>query len=173
MLTNRLTVVRVCLQRACPGVSVPKLPEFTRWADLAVAYATNTDKTDAATAHADITNTDKTREISIRIVDREESRTLNGQYRGKPTPTNILSFPADFPPGVDAPLLGDLAICAPVIEQEAEQQQKPPEAHWAHMVIHGTLHLLGYDHIEAGDAHKMEALEIALLDQLGYPNPYL
>lgn len=111
-------------------------------------------------------------EISLRIVAAAESRQLNKAYRGKAAPTNVLSFPYEAMPGVQTGLLGDLAICAEVVEREAAEQLKPVEAHWAHMVIHGTLHLLGYDHVEAQDAEVMEALEIRKLAALGIANPY-
>lgn len=113
-------------------------------------------------------------ELTIRIVDEAESAELNLTYRNKQGPTNVLSFPADIPEEVELEkqLLGDLIICAPIVEREAKQQEKTSEAHWAHMVIHGTLHLLGYDHIEDKDADIMEGIEIKLLEQLGYPAPY-
>ncbi|WP_323845165.1 rRNA maturation RNase YbeY [Microbulbifer magnicolonia] len=111
-------------------------------------------------------------ELTVRIVDEDESRQLNCQYRGKDKPTNVLSFPAELPEDLDLPLLGDLVICAPVVAQEAEQQRKEPPAHWAHMVVHGTLHLLGYDHIEDADAEVMERLETGLLAGLGFADPY-
>lgn len=111
-------------------------------------------------------------EVSIRIVEKNESRALNKQYRAKDKPTNVLSFPAEFPEGVDIPFLGDLVICAPIVVHEAAEQHKNLEAHWAHMVIHGTLHLLGYDHIEDNEAEEMEALESALLQKLGHKCPY-
>ncbi len=111
-------------------------------------------------------------ELTVRIVDEDESRQLNSQYRGKDKPTNVLSFPAELPEDLDLPLLGDLVICAPVVAQEAEQQRKASSAHWAHMVVHGTLHLLGYDHIEDADAEVMEKLETGLLAWLGYADPY-
>jgi len=111
-------------------------------------------------------------EVTIRIVGTDESQTLNHQYRGKDKPTNVLSFPFEAPPGITMPLAGDLVICAPVVEKEAEDQHKEPVAHWAHMVVHGMLHLQGYDHIEDQDAEVMEALEIRLLKQLGFANPY-
>ncbi|MBY6033513.1 rRNA maturation RNase YbeY [Marinobacter daepoensis] len=115
---------------------------------------------------------DDASEVTIRIVDNQESRELNHQYRGKDKPTNVLSFPFEAPAGITVPLAGDLVICAPVVEQEAREQQKAPDAHWAHMVVHGMLHLQGYDHIEDKDAEVMEALEIRLLSQLGFANPY-
>lgn len=111
-------------------------------------------------------------ELTIRVVDAEEGAELNQAYRHKHGPTNVLSFPFENPPGVVLPLLGDLVICAPVVLREAVEQGKPAESHWAHMVVHGVLHLLGYDHIEESDAEAMEALEIRLLAGLGYANPY-
>jgi probable rRNA maturation factor len=111
-------------------------------------------------------------QLTVRIVDEAEIRELNATYRGKDKPTNVLSFPFEAPPGVDIPLLGDIIICAAVVAREAEEQGKPFAAHWAHMVIHGTLHLLGYDHIEEAEAERMEGLEIELLAGLGYANPY-
>lgn len=111
-------------------------------------------------------------ELSIRIVDIAESQTLNARYRGKDKPTNVLSFPADLPEELQLPLLGDLVICAPVVAREAQEQHKLLEHHWAHMVVHGTLHLLGYDHIEDADAEVMERLEITILQGLDIPDPY-
>lgn len=111
-------------------------------------------------------------EISVRLVDTEEMAQLNTGYRGKEGPTNVLSFPADLPPELGLPLLGDIVICAPVVAAEAAQQGKSATAHWAHMTVHGTLHLLGYDHIEEEDAQIMEALESAILRQLDYSCPY-
>lgn len=114
----------------------------------------------------------KDAEVSVYIVDEQESQQLNAQYRHKDKPTNVLSFPADLPEEVDIPLLGDLVICAPVVEQEALEQAKSLDAHWAHMLIHGTLHLLGFDHIEDDDAEAMEALETDIMTSLNYPAPY-
>ena len=111
-------------------------------------------------------------EVSVRLVDSEEMAQLNMNYRGKSGPTNVLSFPADLPPELDLPLLGDIVICAPVVAAEAKQQGKSATAHWAHMTIHGTLHLLGYDHIEEEEAAIMEALESAILGQLDHGCPY-
>ncbi len=111
-------------------------------------------------------------EVSVRIVDDIESQELNARYRGKDKPTNVLSFPADLPPELNLPLLGDLVICAPVVAREAQDQGKSLEAHWAHMLVHGCLHLLGYDHIDAADAEIMEALETRIITQLNYPPPY-
>lgn len=112
-------------------------------------------------------------ELTIRLVDEEEGHELNRTWRGKDYATNVLSFPADVPDELlDIPLLGDLVICVPVVEREAVEQGKTPEAHWAHLVIHGCLHLLGYDHIEDEEAEEMEALERLLLAELGHPDPY-
>lgn len=115
---------------------------------------------------------DEPYELTIRIVGTEESQQLNGDYRGKDYPTNVLSFPFEAPPEVDVAILGDLAICADVVKKEALEQRKDLVAHWAHMVIHGTLHLLGYDHIEDDEAEQMEALEIKLLAGFGIADPY-
>jgi len=115
----------------------------------------------------------KTIELTIRIVDATEGCQLNATWRQRPYPTNVLSFPFEPPPGVKLPLLGDIIICAPVVMKEAQEQAKSLQAHWAHLVIHGTLHLLGYDHLEEAQAHLMESLEINALKSLGYPNPYL
>lgn len=111
-------------------------------------------------------------EISVRLVDASEMSKLNLSYRGKTGPTNVLSFPADLPPDLGLPLLGDIVICAPVVLAEAVEQAKTPAAHWAHMIVHGTLHLLGYDHIEEDEAIVMEALESAILASLDYACPY-
>jgi probable rRNA maturation factor len=116
---------------------------------------------------------DKDAEIVVRIVDVHESAQLNKQYRHKPGPTNILSFPADIPEGIGLNLLGDLVVCAPVVEREALEQQKLLTHHWAHIIIHGVLHLLGYDHIEEAEAEVMESLEIKILQTLNISNPYL
>lgn len=135
----------------------PELEQFQQWVDAALALFED---------GADC-------ELVIRLVDDEESAQLNQQYRQKSGPTNILSFPFEAPAGMDMDLLGDLVICAPLIALEAAQQNKLPEHHWAHITIHGVLHLLGYDHIEDQDAEQMEALEIEVLSKLGVANPYM
>lgn len=114
----------------------------------------------------------KAAELAIRLVDAKEGRSLNRDYRGKDYATNVLSFPADMPPELKLPQLGDLAICAPVVLKEASEQGKKPRDHWAHMTIHGTLHLLGYDHLEDSEAEAMEALETRILAGLGIADPY-
>lgn len=147
------------LQLASNTTSIPSQAQFERWVVAALGTS------------------DQVTELSIRIVDTDESQSLNSQFRGKDRPTNVLSFPFERPEGlpVDAELdlLGDLVICAPVVESEANEQQKTAEHHWAHMVIHGTLHLMGYDHINDADAEEMESLEQKLLASLGIPDPYL
>ncbi|GAB3280748.1 rRNA maturation RNase YbeY [Parahaliea aestuarii] len=145
----------VDIQRAT-AEPVPDEDDIRRWIDAALA------------GHRDGQDT----EIALRLVDREEMAMLNGQYRGKPRPTNVLSFPSDLPAELNLPLLGDMVICAPLVAEEASQQHKPATAHWAHLCVHGTLHLLGYDHIEDGEAEAMEALETRVLATLGYPCPY-
>lgn len=112
-------------------------------------------------------------EVTVRLVDEAESRELNHTYRGKDKPTNVLSFPFEAPPGLELPLLGDLVICRQVVEAEAVEQGKPLMAHWAHMVVHGSLHLLGYDHIEDEEAEEMEQLERDIMQELGFADPYL
>ncbi|MFQ2132564.1 rRNA maturation RNase YbeY [Aeromonas hydrophila] len=112
-------------------------------------------------------------EVTVRIVDEAESNELNLTYRGKDKPTNVLSFPFEAPPGLELPLLGDLVICRQVVEHEAAEQGKPLMAHWAHMVVHGSLHLLGYDHIKDDEAEEMEALERDIMQELGFADPYL
>lgn len=112
-------------------------------------------------------------ELTIRLVDEAEGRELNSTWRHKDYATNVLSFPADVPDDLlDIPLLGDLVICVPVVAREAAEQGKALDAHWAHLVIHGCLHLLGFDHIDDEEADEMEALERELLAELGYPDPY-
>jgi len=112
-------------------------------------------------------------EMTVRIVDETESHELNLTYRGKDRPTNVLSFPFECPDEVELPLLGDLVICRQVVEREAAEQEKPLMSHWAHMVVHGSLHLLGYDHIEDDEAEEMESLETQIMTGLGFEDPYL
>ena len=109
---------------------------------------------------------------SLQVVSRGEMQELNRNFRGQDKPTNVLSFPMSLPDEVGIQLLGDLALCADVINKEAEQQDKTSDAHWAHMIVHGMLHLQGYDHVVEEDAEKMEAAEIIILNKLGFDNPY-
>ena len=116
-------------------------------------------------------------QVTVRIVDQDESQELNHTYRGFDKPTNVLSFPFEQPPGLlelgeELPYLGDLVICADIVEQEAKEQGKSIEAHWAHMMVHGTLHLQGFDHIDEQEAQVMEALEVKIMQKLGFDNPY-
>lgn len=116
-------------------------------------------------------------EITIRLVDEAESQMLNHTYRGKDKPTNVLSFPfghdeLDVNDDIEIPILGDLVICQQVVEREALEQHKPLMAHWAHMIVHGCLHLLGYDHIDDAEAEEMESIEIEIMQQLGFDDPY-
>ena len=111
-------------------------------------------------------------ELCLRVVDEDEMRALNARYRGRDYPTNVLSFPADLPAGTPLALLGDIVICAPVVEREAREQHKPSRAHWAHLVVHGTLHLLGHDHQKPRDARRMESREREILGAIGIPDPY-
>lgn len=150
--------IRVEVQYACQFPHLPDKKMFTRWVK---AIAQN------------IPRSQKMMELTIRIVDASEGRELNEQWRHRSYATNVLSFPFESPAGLLFPLLGDIVICAPVVEQEAKEQNKSLWAHWAHLVIHGTLHLLGHDHLEETQAQVMESLEIAALQSLGYPNPYL
>ena len=145
-------MIHVELQNVSASTAVPSSQEFTDWAVAA------TKKQNA--------------EIVIRVVDEKESADFNGQYRAKHGPTNVLSFPFQAPPGMVTDILGDILICAPVVEREAKEQGKSLHAHWAHMVIHGVLHLQGYDHIEEDEAVIMESEEIAIMNGLGFPNPY-
>ena len=112
-------------------------------------------------------------ELSVRIVDEDEGKALNETYRGASGPTNVLSFPFDEKTPEPLPLIGDIVVCAPVVAREAEQQNKALNAHWAHMIIHGVLHLLGYDHQDDEQANVMETLETEIMQGLGFPPPYL
>jgi probable rRNA maturation factor len=112
-------------------------------------------------------------EIVVRIVDEQEITELNEQYRLKPGPTNILSFPVEVPEGIDLNLLGDLVVCAPVLEKEALEQYIALSDHWAHIIVHGVLHLLGYDHTDDDEAELMESKEISILNKLNIKNPYI
>ncbi len=140
-----------------PLENYPKLEDMQKWARCALEVGGR--KSDS--------------EITIRMVDSEEIQTLNRTYRHIDRPTNILSFPFELPEGIDdLPLLGDLVICKEVLERECREQHKTLEEHFAHLIVHGCLHLLGYDHIEEADAREMEPLEIRAVMELGFDNPY-
>src|SRR5262245_25564094 len=155
-MTRRARAAVVTVQNAARGGGVPKAAELKRWASSALAE-------------------DVRGELTIRIVSERESAELNSRYRGKEGPTNVLSFaaePAEAPGGEGLLPYGDVVICAAVVAREAREQGKPLAAHWAHMVVHGALHLQGYDHEKsARDAGIMEARERALLTELGFPDP--
>jgi probable rRNA maturation factor len=123
-------------------------------------------------AQAALANGAPVGELCLRVVDEDEMRTLNARYRGRDYATNVLSFPAELPAGAPVALLGDIVLCAPVVEREAREQGKPGRAHWAHLVVHGTLHLLGHDHEKPRDARRMESLEREILGSIGIPDPY-
>lgn len=142
------------IQRVFEISSVPASTRMSEWASAVMA-----DRVEDS-------------ELVIRVVGIEESSALNQQYRKKKGPTNVLSFSYEKSDTVPLETFGDLVICAPVVEKEAAEQKKSLDAHWAHMIVHGVLHLLGYDHIEEADALEMEALEQAILGGMGFPNPY-
>jgi probable rRNA maturation factor len=146
----------VSVSYGLPRNGLPSAASFKRWA--------------AAACDGRILKAD----LAIRVVDTKEGLALNRHYRGKDYPTNVLSFPAELPPGVDLPmpLLGDLVLCAPVVAREAEDQRKQLNAHYAHLTIHGVLHLLGLDHEDEREAEAMELLEREVLAGLGYDDPY-
>lgn len=148
-------MIELDLQIASSATVLPSHADFLTWCGLALRQRTAPS------------------ELTIRLVDSAEGLELNSTWRGKDYPTNVLSFPADIPEGLlDIALLGDLVICVPVVEQEAAEQGKTLTAHWAHLVMHGCLHLLGYDHIDDAEAEEMEALERQLLAEIGHPDPY-
>jgi len=149
-----MTNVHIDLINNSTSTQLPTLDELTAWAAMAVEQYR------------------QEAEISLLIVDETEGAELNQQWRNKCGPTNVLSFPSDLPAELQLPLLGDLVICAPVVAREALEQKKSLKAHWAHMMVHGTLHLLGFDHIDDAEAEEMESLETDILARIGYPDPY-
>lgn len=158
-MTRGPVSLEVAVSYAVPRKGVPAAASFRRW----VAAALDTRIREA--------------DLALRIVGEDEGRALNRHYRGKDYATNVLSFPAERPPGLPKnarfPLLGDLVICAPVVAREATEQGKPLPAHYAHLTVHGALHLLGWDHDNDADAHAMEQLEREILAGLGIDDPYL
>lgn len=146
----------VAVAYGVPRAGVPAATSFRRWI---VATLSGAKYRHAA-------------EVSIRIVSEQEGRDLNRHYRHKDYATNVLSFPADLPSDAGVSLLGDIAVCAPVVLREAREQGKPVRAHYAHLTVHGMLHLLGMDHQTDDDAERMEALETRILAALGIPDPY-
>ena len=146
-------MIKVEVQFAASADDIPSEETFQRWVSQI--------------------EVDGEQQVAMRIVDEAEMTQLNEQYRNKSGPTNVLSFPAELPDGVDEPFLGDIIICAPVVAKEAAEQEKSLDSHWAHMTVHGILHLQDYDHIEEADAEQMESLEIKIMHQLGFANPYV
>ncbi len=153
MATRRL---ELGVSYAAPRLGVPTPASFRRWTEAALHGACHR----------------KSAELSIRIVGAREGRVLNRQYRDTDYATNVLSFPVELPRGIASPLLGDLVICAPVVAREAREQGKPPRDHYAHLTVHGVLHLLGFDHQDKRDATRMETLETRILAGLGIADPY-
>ena len=151
----------VDIQVASDADRIPEQTEMAEWVRAAIDGAGSPPAGDL--------------EMTVRVVDEAEMQTLNREFRGKDRTTNVLSFPAGTdgftPPGAPMPL-GDVVVCAPVVLREAAAQDKPVEAHWAHLLVHGALHLMGYDHVEAADAEEMEALEVRILSQRGVADPY-
>lgn len=140
------------VQLAAPAHCLPKVRDFRRWANQALQGERG--------------------DLCVRVVDADESQALNGRYRGIDAPTNVLSFPAAANQPSEAGLLGDIVVCAPVVEAEAALQEKAPAEHFAHMVVHGVLHLRGHDHEAALAAEAMEKLESAILNELGMADPH-
>ena len=146
-------------------LDTPLYPDFVEWVSCALAVANYSQRRG---------------EMAIRVVDLSEAKDLNSQYRNKDKPTNVLSFPAELPDflpsevqaSLGSEFLGDIALCADLVQSESLQQGKPAEHHWAHLTIHGCLHLLGYDHIEPSEAKEMESLEVKALNLLNIPDPY-
>ena len=157
------SALSVDLQVACDAPELPSQPEIEAWLQMALGESD-------VSATRDV-------EVSIRVVDEEESQDLNKRFRGKDRSTNVLAFPAGRSDSTGLPndgpqLLGDLVICAPVVAREAAEQGKEPAAHWGHMLVHGLLHLLGFDHDSDAEAVRMESLEVSILAARGLENPY-
>lgn len=152
-LANLRMTATVELQLETAALNLPTSDDFKQWASSALRETTKNS-------------------VVIRLVDTDESRQLNRDYRGVDKPTNVLSFPFETPAEIADKFLGDLVICAPVVGHEARKQNKPLKAHWAHMVVHGMLHLQGYDHQDDQQAEEMERLEGEFLATLGFPDPY-
>jgi probable rRNA maturation factor len=146
--------VELEVQRASDETAFPETADLERWVQAALE------------------GIEKTVELVIRVVDETEGRELNQRYRGKNKPTNVLSFTFEAPPGAESDHLGDLVICAPVVAREAQEQGKALNDHWAHLVIHGVLHLRGYDHQTEDEAQVMESREKSILQELGIKDPY-
>ena len=155
--------LQIAMDQRSSEQELPSVDELQQWLTCALLMEAQ---------HRE-TTPDDLYELTIRVVEPQEIQSLNQTYRFKDKPTNVLSFPFEAPPEVAIPLLGDLIICHEVVLLEAQQQHKTLQSHWAHMVVHGLLHLKGYDHIEDKDAEEMETLEIKIMQQLGFENPYV
>ena len=151
-----MPAIELHLDYALPRRGVPAAASFRRWIETALRVA----------------RFRKQAELSIRVVGAREGRALNRRYRDRDYATNVLSFPADLPKGIESPLLGDIVICAPVVLREAREQGKRVRDHYAHLTVHGVLHLLGFDHQNENDARNMEALETRVLASIGIGDPY-
>lgn len=149
-------MIELDVQYASAAADLPSAEQLQQWVQAALTAVAYTEPA----------------ELTIRIVDEEEGQALNRDYRQRDYATNVLSFPFDEAIELPLNLLGDLVICAPVVSREAAQQEKAVSAHWAHLVVHGCLHLLGYDHMNDDDADTMENLEVAIMATLGFANPY-
>lgn len=149
-------MIELDVQYASAATDLPSVEQLQRWVHAALTAAAYTEPA----------------ELTIRIVDEEEGQALNRDYRQRDYATNVLSFPFDEAIELPLNLLGDLVVCAPVVSREAAQQEKAVSAHWAHLVVHGCLHLLGYDHTNDDDADTMENLEVTIMATLGFANPY-
>jgi probable rRNA maturation factor len=145
--------VELQVQNASSVAVVPTDEDFVHWVTVALQQ------------HGDAV-------LTIRLVDSDESQALNLRFRKQDKATNVLSFPADLPDEIDLPLLGDIVICAPLVESEAVEQGKTLQSHWAHLTIHGIFHLLGHDHQNDEEAQEMEVLESQVMRTLGFPDPY-
>jgi probable rRNA maturation factor len=143
------------LQFASASLCIPDESELIKWIEKILQLIEN-----------------KQNNVIIRLVDEAESQALNKQFRGKDRPTNVLSFPSEVPRDIEPDYLGDIVICAPVVEQEARDQNKVLNAHWAHMLVHGLLHLKGYDHLNTLEAEEMESREKQILQAMDFPDPY-
>ena len=149
--------LKIDFQKAC-AEETPSMEDFEKWIQSTAAT---------------IKYLKRQAEVNIRAVDEKEMLYLNSTFRKKPALTNVLSFPANLPKEIEINLLGDIAICAPVVQKEATKLGKPEKAHWAHLTVHGMLHLIGYDHISEKESVKMESVEISVLARLGISNPYV
>ena len=158
MLRSQASVQLITQSSIDSNLSVSSAPTLTSDSDM--------NSVDIETMHHEIF------EVTLRIVDLAESQQLNSDYRNKDKPTNVLSFPFEAPEHIEMPFLGDLVVCAAIVEQEAREQKKPVVNHWAHLCIHGLLHLLGYDHIDETEAQEMEGFETAILAKLNIDDPY-